>query len=397
MTKIPDAAAIELEALGENPYPILQRLRPETPVARARSAGGDMWLITRRDDVLDVLRDPISFSTDHGASPIRDTFGSQMLSAEGETQRRFKSASAPPFNRRAVEVDALPLVRGRVHERLADIARSAPNESVDLRATLAGPLALAVVADIIGIPEELHGKIRAWYDDFAAALATHDPHSVARQQGRNSAAAFREAVAPLIAPICEEAQGSLISDLASLAPPSRLSDAELLSNCLIVLFGGIETTEAAILNALWALLTHPAAQVAALEDSDVLDAAIEESLRCEPAVQTGTRYATRDVTVRDVAIAEGEIVQCMIAGANRDPEYFSDPDRFDIMRRNAADHVSFGLGRHYCLGAALARLEARTAIQALFERWPSVRLDMTHDSAPRGHEFRKPPELWVMH
>lgn len=85
----------------------------------------------------------------------------------------------------------------------------------------------------------------------------------------------------------------------------------------------------------------------------------------------------------------------MIGGANRDPEHFDDPDRFVISRPNAGDHVSFGFGRHYCLGAALARVEARLAIRGLYERWPRVRLDPLRDSSPRGHEFRKPPELWV--
>ncbi len=383
---------IDIEWLAQDPYPTLHRLREEAPVARAHSVGGEMWLVTRRDDVLEILRDPDTFSTDHPASPIRGTFGAQMLSAEGEAQRRYKSVCAPPFNRRAVEVNARPIVATRVSELLAALP---PNEALDLRASVAGPLALAVVADIIGIPEEMHGKIREWYDAFAASLATHDHSSIARTQGRNSAAAFRSAVSELIAPISEEAQGSLISHLVSLAPPARLSGEELLSNTLIVLFGGIETTEAAMLNALWALLTHDDARSAVARDDQLLDAAIEESLRWEPAVQTCTRYATRAVTVRGVSIDEGAIVQCMIGAANRDPTHFADPDRFDITRSNSGDHLSFGFGRHYCLGAALARLEARLVIRSLLDRWPHVRLHAERDSSPRGHEFRKPPALWV--
>jgi cytochrome P450 len=354
-----------------------------------------MWLVTRRDDVLEILRDPENYSTDHPSSPIRDTFGAQMLSAEGEAQRRYKSACAPPFNRRAVDVDAAPVVGGRIDELLDAMTQRLPNEAVDLRATLAGPLALAVVADIIGVPEEMHDRIRRWYDAFAASLATHDPRSAARKEGRNSAAAFRAAVAPLIAPITEEAQGSLISHLVSLAPSARLSDDEVLSNSLIVLFGGIETTEAAILNSLWALLTHHEALEAARSDDAALAGAIEESLRWEPAVQTCTRYAVRETEVRGVRIEAGDIVQCMIGGANRDPAHFEAPDTFDIRRSNSADHLSFGFGRHYCLGAALARLEARLVIRSLLDRWPHVRLDPARSSAPRGHEFRKPPALWT--
>ncbi|MGH7696563.1 MAG: cytochrome P450 [Gemmatimonadaceae bacterium] len=383
---------IDIESLARDPYPTLHRLRREEPVARAKSEAGPMWLVTRRDDVLEILRDSENYSTDHPSSPIRDTFGAQMLSAEGEAQRRYKSACAPPFNRRAVEVDARPIVAARVSELLAALP---PNEAVDLRASVAGPLALAVVADIIGIPEEMHSKIREWYDAFAESLATLDHSSIARTQGRNSAAAFRGAISELIAPISEEAQGSLISHLVTLAPPARLSDEELLSNTLIVLFGGIETTEAAMLNALWALLTHDEARSAVARDDQVLDAAIEESLRWEPAVQTCTRYVTREVTLRGVTIGVGEVVQCMIGAANRDPSHFADPDRFDITRSNSVDHLSFGFGRHYCLGAALARLEIRLTIRSLLERWPHVRLHAERDSSPRGHEFRKPPALWV--
>lgn len=387
-------ALIELESLAGNPYPVLHQLRSTTPVARARSSGGAMWLVTRRDDVLDILRDPGNFSTDDPASPIRDTFGAQVLSADGEAQRRFKSALAPPFNRRAVDVDAEPIVRARVDQLLRAIERGT-QPSVDLRAAFAGPLALAVVSDLIGLPERMHDLVRVWYDAFAAALATHDPDSAARRQGRNSAAAFRSAVGPLIAQMPAESRQSLLGHLAGQSPPSRLSDAEILANALIVLFGGIETTEAAILNALWALLTHDDAFAEALEDDHALAAAIEESLRWEPAVQTCTRYAVREVSVRGVSIGNGEIVQCMLGAANRDPEHFEDPDRFDIRRSNAGDHVSFGVGRHYCLGAALARLEARIAIRRLFSRWPHLRLEATHDSSPRGHEFRKPPALWA--
>lgn len=395
VSKIPDLVPVELEALAGDPYPVLHKLRRESPVAPGVTPGGRaMWLVTRRDDVLEVLRDTETFSTDHPASPIRDTFGEQMLSVEGETQRRFKSACAAPFNRRAVEANALPIVRARANELIGKI-EELPNGNVDLRVSLAGPLALAVVADVIGLPEAMHGSIRAWYDAFAAALATHDRNSVARREGRNSAAAFRYAVSVVIPQISAQSPDSLLGHLASLAAPVRLSGDEVLSNTLIVLFGGIETTEAAILNALWALLTHDDARMAALSDERALDAAIEESLRWEPAVQTCTRYATRPVTLRGVAIGEGDIVQCMIGGANRDPEHFVDPDRFDSKRANASEHLSFGSGRHYCLGAAFARLEARVAIRGLFERFPALMLDHSRDNSPRGHEFRKPPALWV--
>jgi cytochrome P450 len=377
-----------LEELADDPYPALHALRRAAPIAAARSGGAPMWLVTRRDDVLRVLRDPETFSTDHPASPIRATFGPQMLSAEGEAQRRYKSACAGPFNRRAVDTDAAAIVQRRV----AQYVTAVPNEPFDVRTRVAGPLALAVVADVIGIPDAMHEHVRVWYDAFAASLATHDAASPARRAGRNSAEAFRAAVRPLL----DQGTASLLAHLVRQTGADRLRDEEILSNALIVLFGGIETTEAAMLNALWAILTHGAVRDAVSASDAVLSAAIEESLRWEPAVQTCTRYATQRVTLRDVVIGEGEIVQCMIGAANRDPDHFVDPDRFDAGRANAADHVSFGAGRHYCLGAVLARLEVRVLIRALLERWPALGLMPGRDGAPRGHEFRKPAALWVV-
>ena len=118
-------------------------------------------------------------------------------------------------------------------------------------------------------------------------------------------------------------------------------------------------------------------------------------MRWEPPVQTLTRRATGDVEVRGVWIGEGQTVSCMIGAANRDPALFEQPDRFDIHRFNAKDHLSFAIGKHYCLGAALGRLEAQVGLGVLLERLPNLRPDPSHGDAPRGHEFRSPPALWV--
>jgi cytochrome P450 len=130
-------------------------------------------------------------------------------------------------------------------------------------------------------------------------------------------------------------------------------------------------------------------------DRSLLPAAIEEALRWEPAVQSCTRYPVRDVEIGGVAIRAGETVQCMIGAANRDPAHFEDPDRFDLRRENAGDHISFGAGKHFCLGAALARAEVQATVETLLERFPALHADPDRPSAPHGYEFRAPPELWV--
>ncbi len=144
----------------------------------------------------------------------------------------------------------------------------------------------------------------------------------------------------------------------------RLGDEEILSNALIILFGGIETTDATLANTVWGLLS------------------------C-------TRYATQDVELAGTRIEAGDVVQCMLGAANRDPGHFPDPDRFDVVRPNAADHLTFGVGRHLCLGSHLARAETRMALPALFGGLKGLRLDPDAPARPAGYEFRKPERLMV--
>lgn len=174
-----------------------------------------------------------------------------------------------------------------------------------------------------------------------------------------------------------------------------LSEAEAVANLLIVLFGGIETTESMIANAFWAVLSHADAFRTAATDPAMLPALIEESMRWEPAVQSCTRFTTETVELGGATIPAGETVQCMLGAANRDPAHFPDPDRFDPSRSNVRDHLAFGAGRHFCLGASLARIEAHQALAQTFARFPAVRLDPERPTRPRGHEFRVPPAVWV--
>ena len=162
------------------------------------------------------------------------------------------------------------------------------------------------------------------------------------------------------------------------------------------MFGGIETTEGMIANAVLHLLANPEQRALVEADPGLVADAVEESLRLEPAAAVIDRYATSDVRLGDAAIERGELVTISIAGANRDPEQFPDPDRFDLRRPNARRHLAFAGGPHVCIGMHLARLEAHTAIARLLERLPRLRLDPARPAAPRGLVFRKPPELHVV-
>jgi cytochrome P450 len=187
-------------------------------------------------------------------------------------------------------------------------------------------------------------------------------------------------------------EGSL---LAAAAGGGGLGDGEVISNAAVLMFGGIETTEGMICNVVLHLLGLPGQLPEVLADPGLVGNAVEESLRLEPAAAVVDRYATADVLLGGAPVRRGDLVSVSLAGAGRDPAFFPDPDRFDVRRANARQNLAFAHGPHYCLGAHLARIEARAAVAALLRRLRGLRLDPAQPAAPGGVVFRKPPELHV--
>jgi cytochrome P450 len=183
--------------------------------------------------------------------------------------------------------------------------------------------------------------------------------------------------------------------LAAAAEAGELSRSEVVSNAAVLAFGGIETTEGMICNAVRHLLSQPGQLREVAADRRLAANAVEESLRLEPAAAVVDRYATTDVPLAAAAIRRGDLVTVSLAGTGRDPAFFPDPDRFDVRRANARQNLAFAHGPHFCLGAHLARLEARAAVLAL-ARLPGLRLDPARRAPPRGVVFRKPASLHVL-
>ena len=179
-------------------------------------------------------------------------------------------------------------------------------------------------------------------------------------------------------------------------PHDQLSTTQIVSNCALTFFGGVETTTSMISNALWCFLTYRESWEQMQQQPDLLANALEESLRFEAAVQSAMRFPTRDVSLHGVEIKAGEKIYCMLGAANRDPQMFADPDRFWIERPNANKHLSFAYGPHFCFGAPLARLEALTGIRKLMEHFPMMCLNQDDSIKPVGHEFRAPSHLNVL-
>jgi cytochrome P450 len=382
--RFPLGSRVRLEELSHDPYPVLNMLQECEPVSWVPEL--QAWFVTRRADYLAILLDSATYSVASSASLLEDTLGQTMLSIDGARQRQLRQPFNGPFAPREVQAHMAAPIAAYVHHL---IDASVGKGQADLKAAFADPLALWAVLTVLGLPLHDFPTVRGWFTDIAHALGNfaRDPHM--RERGR--AAAFGEYATAHLERLRREPDGSV---LAAVASSGELSDEEILAARVIV-FGGLETTSAMLANTLWALLSHPVQHAAVRANPALLPRAIEEALRWEPPVQSCTRFVTCPIIVQDVALSPGEMVQCMVGAANRDPEHFTDPGVFDLWRANTRDHLSFATGKHFCLGAALARLEGEIGLRLLLERLPGLRLDPAWPSSPRGHEFRSPPALHV--
>ena len=382
--RYPLGAAVALAELGHDPHPVLAGLRAAEPVSWLPKLNG--WLVTRYDLAVAVLRDSAAFTVDDPRFSTARVVGPSMLSLDGAPHSRHRRPFAEPFSRAAV------------HERLAgfvaaDAARLVtavrPAGRAELRRSVAGPLAVAVMARVLGLAGTDPATLLRWYDAIVTAV------SQLAGDGAQGTAGAIEAAAAAFQELSEHLRAAPGGGLPGVAHASAdgLTSTEVVSNAAVLLFGGIETTEGMITTAAWHLLTHPVQLDLVRADPGLLPAAVEESLRLEPAAALVDRYATRDVTLGDAAVGRGDLVSVSLAGAGRDPALFAHPDEFQVRRGNARKHLAFAHGAHFCVGAHLARLEAEAALGAMLRLLPGLRADPGRLPAPHGLVFRKPPAL----
>ena len=382
----PLGASVTLEELDDDPHPVLARLREREPVSWVPALGA--WLVTRRDLVLQAMRDPGTFTVDDPRFSTAQVVGPSMLSLDGEEHRRNRDPFARPFRLDAVRERFASVVEEHV-DALLD--RIEPLGEADLRAAVAGPLSVEAMVAALGLEETDPAEALAWYRDIVAEVTAITSGEEPDGSGRRAFARLRASVEPALD---RDPRSSLVAAAASDA--GGLSRDQVASNAAILLFGGIETTEAMIASAFLHVLAEGGDTVALVRDDPrSLGAAVEESLRLEPAAAVLDRYATRDAELGGARIATGDLVTLSLAGANRDPAVFPDPDRFDLGRPNLNLQVAFAHGPHVCLGMHLARLETRVALERTLRRLPGLRLDPTQPSAVRGLVFRKPAAVHV--
>jgi cytochrome P450 len=345
------------------PFPWYRRMRAEAPVSYDAERGS--WNVFRFDDVKRVLSEYASFSSNFsGASGRSDQpLGSSLISTDPPRHRQLRSLVTQAFTPRAVQQLA-PRIAALVDELLAGVAQRG---SMDIIDDFAYPLPVIVIAELLGIPARDRAQFKAWSDAIVTGSVDTSSGSgtVQQEMGRY----FLQ----LLAQRRREPRDDLISGLlAAEIDGVRLSEVELLGFCVLLLIAGNETTTNLIGNAVLCFHEQPDLQGQLLADPELLAPTIEEVLRYRSPVQSMFRRAARDVELGGQLIRRGQPVVAWIGSANRDESQFAQADRF-LATRAPNQHLAFGHGVHFCLGAPLARLEARLALAALVRRLPELR------------------------
>ena len=393
VSSVPDPALdrhLTSDAFYADPYPTYARLRDEHPVYWCQPWRS--WIVTRHADVMAMLNAPARYSSAGRQTPLLARLPAAAQARLRPLRRIFAAGgllnSDPPDHtrlRRLVQRAFTPRIVAGLQpsvERIAAelLGRADRSGRLEVVGELAYPLSMRVIAELLGVPPSAGPDTYRLFREYAQALRAYfdgNGHLSADNALRVQATtlAVYDRFRALLAERRAAPREDLLTALAGADESGDfLSEEELLATCAILFQAGHETTANLIANGLFILLRHPD-QMALLRDAPaLLPSAIEEILRCVGSVPAVRRVVTADVEVRGARLRRGQLVHLMLASANRDPEVFADPERFDI-RRPAAElrHVAFGHGVHFCIGAALARMETAIALPALLANRPALR------------------------
>jgi cytochrome P450 len=377
-----------------NPYLLYQRVREHDPIHRALDG---TWVISRWVDGSAILRDPrfsgspkwLREDDERAANnPIRQVGTALLMFLDPPDHTRLRSLVGKAFTPRRVEA-----MRPRVQELVdARIDRVIESGEMDVIGDLAYPLPVSVICELLGVPGGDHATFRAWSSDASRLLDgdTLDPET--QQRGMLAGMQLFQYFTDLVeehrlraGTQCQPGPGEdlLSAMIAAEEAGDRLTHPELITTATLLFVAGHETTMNLIGNAVLALLRNPGELERLRNDPSLIRSGVEEFLRYDSPVQFTARIATTDLDVGGVPIGAGEQVAVVIGACNRDPDQFPDPDRLDLGRADNR-HLSFAAGAHYCLGAALARLEAQVAIATLVRRLDHLEL-VTAEPEYRDH------------
>ena len=381
---------ISVEQLESDPYPIYKQLRTEEPVCFVDSVG--LWLVTRWDDVQHVDKSPDVFTGETEPSTLRRTFGANLLASEGAYHSRIRSIIYPWFRVGAIG-DYPDNVITPIANELVD--GFAERGSCELVSEFAEPLSARVLKRALGLSFVEEETLRRWFVELATGAANFEGDPEKQAIADAASAEVNETLAPVVERLEREPDDTLLSSMVHTeVEGERLTREEIQSNLKVMIVGGLQATTDLIALSMWAILSHPEQLEEVRGDAKLVDRAIEEAARWHSPVGTSTRQTTRDTELGGVKLEKGALVAAVLASANHDERNWSDPERYDVHRREGS-HLAFATGPHLCIGARLARYETRTAWRVLLDRLPGLRLDPERPIEISGWEFRSPHHLHV--
>jgi cytochrome P450 len=368
----------------EDPYPVLNAVRESARVFY--DEGRERWFVTRHEDVRACLRDRrlgrnfrhVMTPEEIGVPLLDPRWASfwaterwSLLWLEPPDHTRIRKLVAAAFTPRSVEA-----LRGPARELAFDLLRPlAEAGEMEMLYDYAQPYSVAVICRMLGVPLDRHRDLLDWSHAMVKMYEfdTTEEQAVAANE---AAAEFQEYVLELIAERRRSPRDDLVSGLvAARVDGGRLSDAEVVSTVIVLLNAGHEATVNTLGNGIRALMHHREQWLRLVDGTLPAAAALEELIRFDPPLQLFERWVLEDgVEVAGASIPRGAKIALLFGAANRDPRVFADPDRFDVARANAAEHIGFGGGIHVCIGAPLARVELEASLRALVEHCPGLAL-----------------------
>lgn len=360
-----------------DPHPTYRQMREQGPLIQNPLTG--FWMATSFDACQTILRDPVTFSSGQlGIDPIRNFLEAPtMLFSDPPDHERLRAPVQRAFTPRSVAA-LEPQARALSEQFLSSWQQNEPYEVVD---GLSYPLPVTVIAEMMGIPSSDRESFRRWSDAAVAFNAMGEGADLAvTEMGE-----LKDYLAAAVETAKQRGGDDLIRRLIDANDGGQLSDDELLASCVLLLVAGNETTTKLITNGVLQLARHPEQRALLVEDPELIPGAVEELFRFDGTVQSTFRAVTKETEVEGVTLSPGTMVLVMVAAANRDPDHFQKPDEFDVTRPNAREHIGLGFGVHYCLGAALGRLETKVAMEALLEAAPDYRV--VNDELHYGPNF----------
>ncbi|MGC5395848.1 cytochrome P450 [Streptomyces sp. DT20] len=388
-------------AFAADPYGAYRIMRDSAPLIRHEATNS--YIVSRYEDVERVFKDKAGeFTTDNYDWQIEPVHGRTILQLSGREHAVRRALVAPAFRGTDLQEKFLPVIERNARE-LIDAFRH--TGEADLVGAFATRLPVLVIADMLGLDKADHDRFHGWYTSVIAFLGNLAGDPAVAAAGERTRREFAEYVIPVIQQRRAAPGGDLLSALcAAEVDGVRMSDEDIKAFCSLLLAAGGETTDKAIASVFANLLTHPEQLAAVRQDRGLIDRAFVETLRFTPPVHMIMRQAATDVELGGGLVPAGSTVTCLIGAANRDASRYRDPDRFDIFRTDltgttafsaAADHLAFALGRHFCVGALLARAEVETGVNQLLDAMPDVRLADGFTPSEQGVFTRGPRSLPV--